>query len=177
MSIFYTSNLYWWGKGWPVDGLPFPDTGCPVPDVSIYYMSNINELPDGILFHWFCKCTPPWMFLPLDIPSEYRPEHVTFGLLCVIFKFPSRIFCRRVPGFATDCPCGVWCRGLTTCLLYVGSTFGILVWNDSGYVNLTQWWYFFIIFEYILHISTPHIMIFCFPLPYFPLSTSGLFFA
>ena len=51
------------------------------------------------------------------------------------------------------------------------STFGILVWNDSGYVNLTQWWYFFIIFEYILHISTPHIMIFCFPLPYFPLST------
>ena len=78
------------------------------------------HLPDGILFHWFCKCTPPWMFLPLDIPSEYRPEHVTFGLLCVIFKFPSRIFCRRVPGFATDCPCGVWCRGLTTCLLYVG---------------------------------------------------------
>ena len=120
VSIFYTSNLYWWGKGWPVDGLPFPDTGCPVPDVSIYYMFNINELPDGILFHWFCKCTPPWMFLPLDIPSEYRPEHVTFGLLCVIFKFPSRIFCRRVPGFATDCPCGVWCRGLTTCLLYVG---------------------------------------------------------
>ena len=104
----------------PMDGLPFPDTGCPVPDVSIYYMSIINELPDGILFHWFCKCTPPWMFLPLDIPSEYRPEHVTFGLLCVIFKFPSRIFCRRVPGFATDCPCGVWCRGLTTCLLYVG---------------------------------------------------------
>ena len=42
---------------------------------------------------------------------------------------------------------------------------------------LTQWWYFFIIFEYILHISTPHIMIFCFPLPYFPLSTSALFFA
>ena len=120
VSTFYTSNLYWWGKGWPVDGLPFPDTGCPVPDVSIYYMSNINELPDGILFHWFCKCTPPWMFLPLDIPSEYRPEHVTFGLLCVIFKFPSRIFCRRVPGFATDCPCGVWCRGLTTYLLYVG---------------------------------------------------------
>ena len=57
------------------------------------------------------------------------------------------------------------------------STFGILAWNDSVYVNLTQWWYFFIIFEYILHISTPHIMVFCFPLPYFPLSTSALFFA
>ena len=157
MSIFYTSNLYWWGKGWPVDGLPFPDTGCPVPDVSIYYMSNINELPDGILFHWFCKCTPPWMFLPLDIPSEYRPEHVTFGLLCVIFKFPSRIFCRRVPGFANwlSLRCLVpWINHLPP---VCWSTFGILVWNDSGYVNLTQWWYFFIIFEYILHISTPHI--------------------
>ena len=79
-----------------------------------------QALSSLLTFHWFCKCTPPWMFLPLDIPSEYRPEHVTFGLLCVIFKFPSRIFCRRVPGFATDCPCGVWCRGLTTCLLYVG---------------------------------------------------------
>ena len=34
------------------------------------------------------------------------------------------------PGFATDCPCGVWCRGLTTCLLYVVPLFGNLVWND-----------------------------------------------
>ena len=32
------------------------------------------------------------------------------------------------------------------------STFGILVWNDSGYVNLTQWWYFFIILS-IFYIS------------------------
>ena len=49
----------------------------------------------------------------------------------------------------------------------------------KGHISNTcsQWWYFFIIFEYILHISTPHIMIFCFPLPYFPLSTSALFFA
>ena len=44
-------------------------------------------------------------------------------------------------------------------------------------VRITELWYFFIIFEYILHISMPHIMIFCFPLPYFPLSTSALFFA
>ena len=123
VSIFYTSNLYWWGKGWPVDGLPFPDTGCPVPDVSIYYMSNINELPDGILFHWFCKCTPPWMFLPLDIPSEYRPEHVTFGLLCVIFKFPSRIFCRRVPGFEDSIAAEIY-RELKFGLLIFGTTIG-----------------------------------------------------
>ena len=33
------------------------------------------------------------------------------------------IFCRLVSGFATDCPCGVCCRGLTTWLLYVGPHF------------------------------------------------------
>ena len=27
----------------------------------------------------------------------------------------TRIFYRRVPGFAIDCPCGIWCRGLTIC--------------------------------------------------------------
>ena len=36
----------------------------------------------------------------------------------VRFMFPYRIFYRGVPGFATDCLCGVGCRGLTTCLLY-----------------------------------------------------------
>ena len=49
----------------------------------------------------------------------------------------------------------------TNCILYVSDITIIII----------------IIFEYILHISTPHIMIFCFPLPYFPLSTSALFFA
>ena len=34
------------------------------------------------------------------------------------------IFCRGVLDFATDCPCGVWCRGLITCLLHVGPPFG-----------------------------------------------------
>ena len=42
-----------------------------------------------------------------------------------------------VPGFATDCPCVLWCRGLTTCLLYVGPLFGNLVENDSRFVSLT----------------------------------------
>ena len=77
---------------------------------------------------WFCKCTTPPP--PMDILLEYWIEHVTFGLLYVMFTFLSRIFYRGVPGFATDWPCGVWCRGLTTCLLYVGPLFGNLVWND-----------------------------------------------
>ena len=35
--------------------------------------------------------------------------------------------CSRIgyfTGFVTDCPCGVGCRELTTCLLYVGPRFG-----------------------------------------------------
>ena len=31
--------------------------------------------------------------------------------------FSTRILCRGIPGFLTDCSCGVWCRRLTTCLL------------------------------------------------------------
>ena len=53
--------------------------------------------------------------------------HIFFGLLYVMFTFPTRIIYRGVPGFATDCPSGVWCRGLTTCSLYVGPLFGNLV--------------------------------------------------
>ena len=78
-------------------------------------------------YFWFCKGTTPWMFPPLDILLENWIEHVTFGLLYVMFTFPTRTFYRGVQGFASDCPCGVWCRGLTTCLLYVGPLFENLV--------------------------------------------------
>ena len=65
-------------------------------------------------YFWFCKCATPWMFPHLDILLEYWIEHVTLVLLCVTFTFPTRIFCRGVPGFAIDCPYGVWCRGFDT---------------------------------------------------------------
>ena len=63
---------------------------------------------------------PPWMFLPLDIFFEYWIEHVTLGLIYAMFRCSVRIFYGVVPGFATDCPCSVWCRALTTGLMYVG---------------------------------------------------------
>ena len=44
-----------------------------------------------------------------------------------------------VLGFATDCPCGVWCRGLTTCLLHVDPPFGNRILNNSWAVGLTYW--------------------------------------
>ena len=67
----------------------------------------------------------------------YWIEHVTFGILYVMFTFPTTIFYRGLPGFATDCPFGVWCRGLTTCLLYVGPLFENLIQNYSRFVSLT----------------------------------------
>ena len=70
-------------------------------------------------YFWFCKFTTPWMFLPLDILLEYWIENVSFGLLYVMFIFPTRMFYGEAPGFATDCPCGVWYSGLSTCPLYV----------------------------------------------------------
>ena len=118
-------------------------------------------------YFWFCKCTTPWMFPPLNILLEYWIEYVTFGLLYVIFTFPTRIFYRGVPGFATDRPCGVWCRGLTTCLLYVGPLFGNLVWMIVG---LQVWhkgkqlfccfWLFYILMSYniILYFRLPIFM-------------------
>ena len=83
------------------------------------------------LFTHMPKCTPPWVFSPLDLPFQYWIDQVTFGLLHVMFRFSARIFYRVVPGFATDCPCDVWCRGWTTCLLYAGPFWQ--VWNDSGF--------------------------------------------
>ena len=44
---------------------------------------------------WFCKFTTPWMFPPLDILREYWIEHVSFGLLYVMFTFPFAIFYRE----------------------------------------------------------------------------------
>ena len=75
---------------------------------------------------------------PIDNRSRNRRRNLWVGW-CVSSwwpLFPSRssvliniytyiwIFCRGVSGFATDCPCDAWCRGLTTCLLHVGPPFG-----------------------------------------------------
>ena len=85
----------------------------------------------------FCKPSPPRMFLLLDLLSEYRIQHGAIGPLCVTSSYSTWVFCRKVSGFATDCPCGVWCRGLPTCLLHVGPPFGNRLLNNSWAVGLT----------------------------------------
>ena len=110
----------------------------------------------------FCNPSPSRMFLSLDLLPEYRIQH-TIGLLYVTSIYWTIIFYRGVSGFATDCPCGVWCRGLTTCLLYVGPLFGYLLLNNSWAVGLTCWivnsHYFFCILTYItVHVLILHII-------------------
>ena len=87
----------------------------------------------------FYSPSPPRMFLSLDLLSEYRIQHGAIGPLSVTSSYSIWIFCRGVSEFATDCPCDVWCRGLTTCLLHVGSPFGNRFLNTSWAVGLTYW--------------------------------------
>ena len=67
-------------------------------------------------------CFCPWIF-SLNIGLNMFPLDSFMSCLHSL----TRILYRGVPGFATDCPCGVWCRGLTICPLYVGPLFGNLV--------------------------------------------------
>ena len=87
----------------------------------------------------FYNPSPLRMFLSLDLLSEYRIEYGAIGPLYVTSNYSTWIFCRGVSGFATDCPCYVWCRGLTTCLLHVGPPFVNRLLNTSCAVGLTYW--------------------------------------
>ena len=71
--------------------------------------------------------------------SERRIQHGAIGPLYFTSSYSTWIFCRGFSGFATDFPCGVWCRGLNTCLPHVGPPFGNRLLNVSWAVGLTQW--------------------------------------
>ena len=87
----------------------------------------------------FYNTSPPRMFLLLDLLWEYRIQYGANGPLYVTSSYSTWIFCRGVSGFATDYPCGVWCHGLTTCLLHVGPPVGNRILNNSWAVGLTWW--------------------------------------
>ena len=101
-------------------------------------------------------------FTNMDLLSEYRIQHGAIEPLYVKSSNSTWIFCRGVSGFATDCPCDVWCRGLNTCLLHVGPPFGNRFLNTSWAVGLTYWilyLIFFCILAYaIIYILIQHII-------------------
>ena len=110
-----------------------PILGCLWP---LVFVSN-NILTLGI---WRSAISNlPGCFFLLDLLSEYRIRHGAIGPLYVTSSYSTWIFCRGVSGFATDCPCGVWCHGLTTRLLHVGPPFGNRLLNKGWAVCLTWW--------------------------------------
>ena len=119
--------------------------GLPIMSCSLIKSNTRMLVTFGICFkqHFdtryleFYNTSPPRMFLSLDLLWEYQIQHGANGLLYVTSSYSTWIFCRGVSGFATDCPCGVWCRGLTTCLLHVGPPFGNRILNNSWAVGLT----------------------------------------
>ena len=101
------------------------------------------------------RCFCPWTF--------FQNIGFNIGPLYVPFSYSTWIFCRAVSGFATDCPCDIWCRGLTTCLLHVCPPFGNRFLNTSWAVGLTYWivyLHFFCILTYaIIYVLKHHINI------------------
>ena len=92
--------------------------GCLWP---LVFVLNITLIL-GIWCSTIPHLPPPMMFSSLDL--EYQIQHGTNGPLYITSSYSTWIFFRGVSGFATDCPCSVWCRGLTTCLPHVGPPFG-----------------------------------------------------
>ena len=89
--------------------------------------------------------------------GETHQSNVRTLYICIVETYFSIWYlwylCRGISGFATDCPCDVWCSGLTTCLLHVGPPFGNRFLNTSWAVGLTYWivyLHFFCILTYAI---------------------------
>ena len=92
----------------------------------------------------FCIRSPPGMLLPPDCLLEYRIEQLNIGPFHVRFIFSTKIFYREVPGFASDCSWSVWCRVLTTWLMYIGLFLNSFKWQLVFKFNITE--YTFLLF-------------------------------
>ena len=150
---------------WPL----FPSRSYVLICIYIYIHIYIYALLYEFCFFWFTNCVllsddinlipgclwlfafvlnntlilGMWCFTIPHLPGCFCPwtffQNIGFNMV------PSNPFMSRpatqlwVSGFATDCLCDVWCRGLTTCLLHVGPPFGNRFLNTSWAVGLTYW--------------------------------------
>ena len=144
--------------------------GLPIVSCSLMIIVLYQDACDFWHLFWyfdtrhlvFYNPSPPRMSLSLDLLSEYWIQHGAIGPLYVTFSYSAWIFCRGVSGFATDCPCDVWCGGLTTCLLHVGPPFGNRFLNTIWVVGLTYWieyLHFFLFWHMQLYILWHHIIL------------------
>ena len=91
------------------------------------------------------------------------------------FIFSNDIFYGVVPGFAIDCPCGVWCHGLTTFLLHC--VHFLEIWSVSLTLRKTFFIAFIFLYIYIIYLNISYVINTYFYLPYFSISNSALFFS
>ena len=123
------------GEGMACGGLPFPGTGCPIPDVDNLCLLCIDfYVWDAVsIFNHL-----PRLFLSKDFAFRITDWTCCHGPhLHAILRI-----IRGVSGLATDSPCGVWGRGWTTCLLHDSPLFsshfkmrvGMYVWSDISYI-------------------------------------------
>ena len=88
-------------------------------------------------------------FVPMTLLGIGR-ESLLWNSLYPVY-IPTKIFCRDVPGFETDCPCGVWCRGLHSspfCLSISYKSFLnnlVCKFNTMGIFFFTMWIHILII--------------------------------
>ena len=109
----------------------------------------------------FYNPSPPMMFLSLGLLSEYRIQHGAIGPLYVTSSYSTWIFCGGVSGFATDCPCDVWCRELPLAPCMLVPLFEKTILNTSWTEGLTYWivyLIFFYICNYICLDTSYHIL-------------------
>ena len=89
----------------------------------------------SVISVWFCNCSSPGMFLTLHALLGYWSEHNIIAPLYAQLVFSIRIFYRGVPGFTTDCPCGIWRCKLITRLLHISPLFGNSMFKNSWSVS------------------------------------------
>ena len=150
-SVLHIWCIYLNRKWWYVFLLRLNATFCFLWFTNCVLLSDDNSLIPGcwwllafilnntlILCIW-CSTIPhlPWCFCPWTFFQNMGFNMVPSEPLYVTSSYSTWIFCRGVSGFAADCPCDVWCRGLTTCLLHVGPPFGNQFLNNSWAVRLT----------------------------------------
>ena len=105
--------INWWGKAHV--GLPFPGTGCSVPDVaSIYFISNVYCMD----FCFYNCPPPPRMFPPTDFRLEKRIGLDSMDLPCIIFTYytqDNQQECFRLSNWFPLRCLGPWINHLPLC--------------------------------------------------------------
>ena len=119
--VIYT--FQWMGKGVSYGGLFFPETGCPVPDAYFYYVPDVINV--WILFLYLSSSLG--CFRPRTLFSNNGLNNTEWAPFLSGLHTKHMIIYRVFPGFATCPPCGVWCRGWTTCLMYDGTLSGVWI--------------------------------------------------